>query len=213
MIIKKKYPKVQLVRGNDFQQISQISDAHRVRVNKGSSTPDVLIYSGQIISVVNGSDNKPIWALGVPATSVTNKVQMPYIAMNDSFDFDVMNANSLVGLNCQKAITVGTPFFMDALKGESTNTPYTYAIGTPLTWALPGEVNVRASNGALEPAEGYVRPAKAGETIIGRVTREGPVNLNGGTGDAGFINASVSYAEPANNYVLYFTTALQGAMA
>ncbi|MEI6278728.1 MAG: hypothetical protein WCQ16_05005 [Verrucomicrobiae bacterium] len=132
------------------------------------------------------------WVLGVPAANVG---ATPYIALNDSADYDVVEADKLPGLSCAGQFEIATPFYKAAdSAGFVNDAPVTYDGET-------GDIKLW-----LE-ADGT-----AGAPIIGFVTRNnGPVTLSS-VGEGSPLtggNNGVDSSATAPITVVTFTTNLQ----
>lgn len=167
---KREYPRGYVMRGWDPQNPTTLSSA--LPVNKDATgTPDE-IQPGMIIST-DSTGTK--WVLGGPA-AVDAKKRLIAFAQDGVERWDVMAADSLVGLLCSGKFRFATPFFARYKKGGSTAAVYT--AGTPLTYCLSTEkenakTGVDAETGALVAVErdlaGFIRPAEDGEIVIGYV--------------------------------------------
>jgi len=142
--IRRAQPRVEVLRGWDPNEPTQFSQT--VRVQSG-----VTVLSGQLVSLAwDATDSVYEWVLGGAAGRV------PYIAVQDDQDEDVLECGKLTGLSCAGQFEIETPFFETG----------TYVNDTPLTWegATAGNVDVAA----------------AGEDILGWVTRNnGAKSLDG----------------------------------
>ena len=131
--IRRAKPRVEVLRGWDpnepttFQQTARASET---------------ILSGQLVHLAwDATDSVYEWVLGGTA----NKV--PYIAIQDDQDEDVLECGKMTGLSCAGQFEIETAYFDD----ES------YAADTPLGWDAG--------------TAGNVCIATNGEDIIGWVTR------------------------------------------
>jgi hypothetical protein len=112
-----------------------------------------------ISAFLNATDGQTEWQLGWTSGSI------PFIALNDSTDRDVIEAGNLVALSCAGKFEIQTPF-ITGLNGLS-GTLGTLNIDTPL---VPD-----GTTGNLKPAAGTT-----GLPIVGYVTRNnGPLSLVG----------------------------------
>jgi hypothetical protein len=140
--------KATVLRGFDPQNPTRLTQGHRVKAG-------VTILSGMIISLATGADGVLEWEKGWASGRV------PYLAVQDSVDFDVRAASSLVGFSCLGNFEFQTGYFKS---GE------TYTVDTPLTAGTGGDL-------------GYVKPTtlESGDPILGYVTRaNAPVDLAAG---------------------------------
>ena len=173
---KREYPRGYVMRGWDPQNPTTLSSALPV-VKDATGMPDE-IQPGMIIST-NSDGNA--WKLGAPADADNALIAF---AQDGVERWDVMAADSLVGLLCSGKFRFATPFFARYTKNSSssasTGTAAVYKAGTPLTYCADGEeewaeTGVAVANGALirerRSLKGFIRPAdiSAGETVIGYV--------------------------------------------
>jgi hypothetical protein len=165
--IKRLYPRVEVLRGFDPNEPKTFTQAFPVSASgspsivvDGAIIPSILIYSGQVISATwNSGDGQYEWQLGWTSGSI------PYIALNDSTDRDVLEAGNLVALSCAGKFEIQTPFItgLNGLAGSLG----TLTIDVPLT--------PDGTSGNLKPATGL-----SGVPIVGYVTRNnGPLSLVG----------------------------------
>lgn len=143
-------PKIRatVLRGYDPNNPTRLTQSHRVKSS-------VTILSGMLISLATGGDGVLEWEKGWV------EGRIPYFAVQDSADFDVRSANSLVGFSCLGNFEFRTGYFK---AGE------TYTVDTPLTPGTGGDL-------------GYVLPTtlESGDPICGYVTRaNAPVDLKDG---------------------------------
>lgn len=182
---KREYPRGYVMRGWDPQNPTTLSSALPV-VKDTTGMPDE-IQPGMIIST-NAEGNA--WKLGAPENA--NGALIAF-AQDGVERWDVMAADSLVGLLCSGKFRFATPFFARYKKATSTVTTgeggvitaynpsavaAEYKAGTPLTYCGDTEVEypltaVNVNNGNLvnekRELKGFIRPAEAGETVIGYV--------------------------------------------
>lgn len=171
---KREYPRGYVMRGWDPQNPTTLSSALPV-VKDTTGMPDE-IQPGMIIST-NAEGNA--WKLGAPENA--NGALIAF-AQDGVERWDVMAADSLVGLLCSGKFRFATPFFARYTKATSTSattgTAAVYKAGTPLTYCADtekewAETGVNAETGALVRVErslkGFIRPAASGETVIGYV--------------------------------------------
>jgi hypothetical protein len=127
------------------------------------------IQPGMIIST-NAEGNA--WKLGAPADAANALIAF---AQDGVERWDVMAADSLVGLLCSGKFRFATPFFARFKKSGGAAV---YTAGTPLTYCADGEkenvkTGVSATTGALVEEErslaGFIRPAESGDKVIGYV--------------------------------------------
>lgn len=184
---KAPFPRGRVLRGWDPQNPTKQTKGlpvkkttqHGVKVSE-------WIYPGHIITAKpSGTDVE--WTKGIPTTGD----YILAVASAASTDLDVVNAKSLVGLEMTDSFRIATPFFK---KGES------YPVGTKLAACKQGET---ATDGT--ELDGYVRPAAAGDIVVGVVV-EGPVNLQ-----ESFTTALDSSSYRENAYFLIYDTAYQPA--
>lgn len=163
---KREYPRGYVMRGWDPQNPTTLSSALPV-VKDAQGMPDE-IQPGMIIST-NAEGNA--WKLGAPATDNA----LIAFAQDGVERWDVMAADSLVGLLCSGKFRFATPFFARLKKSGGAAV---YTAGTPLTYCADGEketvkTGVSATTGALVGVErslaGFIRPAESGDKVIGYV--------------------------------------------
>lgn len=168
---KREYPRGYVMRGWDPQNPTTLSSA--LPVNKDVEGNPDEIQPGMIISP-DSTGTK--WVLGVPSDASAASKNRVAFAQDGIERWDVMAADSLVGLLCSGKFRFATPFFARTKKGGST--PAVYVAGTPLTYCVNTETEtvetgVNATTGALVAVErklaGFIRPAEAGEPVIGYV--------------------------------------------
>lgn len=164
---KREYPRGYVMRGWDPQNPTTLSSALPV-VKDDQGMPDE-IQPGMIIST-NAEGNA--WKLGAPEADNA----LIAFAQDGVERWDVMAADSLVGLLCSGKFRFATPFFARFKKDGSTAAVYT--AGTPLTYCADSEketakTGVSATTGALVGVErslaGFIRPAESGDKVIGYV--------------------------------------------
>ena len=131
--IRRTKPRVEVLRGWDPNEPSTFTQTVRA---------SVTILSGQLISLAwNATDSVYEWALGGSAGRI------PYIAVQDSADEDVVECGKLTGLSCAGKFEIETAYF----------TSGNYGVDTLLTWD--------------SSTAGNVKPAAVNNDIIGIVTR------------------------------------------
>lgn len=131
--LRRTKPRVEVLRGWDPNEPTTFTQT--VRASEA-------ILSGQLISLAwNNTDSVYEWELGGGAGRI------PYIAVQDSTDEDVLECGKLTGLSCAGKFEIETAYF----------TTGTYGVDTLLTW-----------DGSTA---GNVKPAAATNDIIGIVTR------------------------------------------
>lgn len=168
---KREYPRGYVMRGWDPQNPTTLSSA--LPVNKDvTGTPDD-IQPGMIISTDNTGTK---WVLGVATDATAASKNRVAFAQDGVERWDVMAADSLVGLLCSGKFRFATPFFARFKKDGSTAAVYT--AGTPLTYCLNNETETASTDVNVETGElvgverslaGFIRPAESGETVIGYV--------------------------------------------
>lgn len=180
-IHKEKYPRAIVLRGWDPTAPSTLSSSRPV----ASSDVDEVL-SGMVI-VASKTTNK--WVLGAETHEPDAFVAF---AQDHATDLDVVEADSLVGLTCHGKFRIATPHFMRQAATGTVAEPvadgdaYAYAVGTPITYALNDEIGITSSfvDGAWTEVgvsgKGKVRPAKAGEPVIG-IIAESFTGINGNT--------------------------------
>lgn len=152
---------------------------------KDGVTP--IIWEAHILTPLKNGKG---WELGCPADNAHPGIVA--FAQNSTFDTDVRSANQLVGLSCSGKFRIATPFFARTVAttpGSTTHADHTvcsYAIGTPVTFCRNNENHIVTKptgtyTGSAQDVEqvfvstrGYIRPAKAGEEVIGVVVDATP---------------------------------------
>jgi len=134
-VVKRAKPWLQVERGFDPNQPSKNTRAYRVKTG-------VTILSGQVISTAyDAGDDVQEWELGWAAGRI------PYIALQDSTQEDVVSANSLVGLSPIGEFVLRTGYYK---VGD------TYNVDTPIAPdGVTGNVFVTTLESGL-PIMGYV---------------------------------------------------------
>lgn len=176
---KREFPRGYVMRGWDPQNPSKQTTALPVATDNAAGRPD-KIFAGMIISSADGTT----WTNKTAANASATVKNTLSVAQDGIERWDVMAADSLVGLSCTGEFRFATPFFARYKKGKSTtDTPASahlavYTKGTPLTYCGASETeyaytDVHASTGELFASQrslaGFIRPAEAGETVIGVV--------------------------------------------
>lgn len=214
---KDVFPKMLPARNWDPQRPSQPTIALPCPKQDGSKKPKTVL-AGMILSATPGATE---WTLGVGATTPS----IVAVAQDGTYGNQSMNvklADSLVGLPCTGNFRICTPFYKRGVA---------YATGTALTYAT--DADVAADEAAFTAADGTkmagcVRPAAAGEPVIGYVVRSqnpkfyGIVNYDDPTGaaatnttDGAFAmrksidEAVCSLALSENSYFIEYDTAFQ----
>lgn len=138
--IRRAKPRVEVLRGWDPNEPTTFTQTARA-----SET----ILSGQVISLAwDATDGVYEWELG----SADNRI--PYIAVQDDQDEDVLECGKLTGLSSAGKFEIETAYFTDD----------TYAVDTIVTY---------------DGTTGDITPAAADEDIMGYVTRNnGRKSLN-----------------------------------
>ena len=168
---KREYPRGYVMRGWDPQNPSTLTSALPVAVD-----PDTAqLYDIQPGMVISTNSTGDAWQLGGTGSLIA-------VAQDGVERWDVMAADSLVGLLCSGKFRFATPFFARYAKNSSATsgagTAAVYTAGTPLTFCADTEfeyarTGVDATDGSLTPVKrslkGFIRPAVSGETVIGYV--------------------------------------------
>ena len=168
---KREYPRGYVMRGWDPQNPSTLTSALPVAVD-----PDTAqLYDIQPGMVISTDTDGKSWKLGGTGSLIA-------VAQDGVERWDVMAADSLVGLLCSGKFRFATPFFARYAKGTSatsgTGTAAVYTAGTPLTFCADAEfewarTGVDADDGTLVPVKrslkGFIRPATGDEKVIGYV--------------------------------------------
>ena len=141
--IKRVKPRVRVLRGYNPQEphtLSQAAPASLKDAAAGAVNPLVGIKSGQVISL-NYVNSEYVWELGCAAG------RTPYIALNDAFDEDVIEAGNMPGLSCAGQFEIQTPYFKSA---DADN----FVVDAPVTYdGVTGNIKVA---GATDPVIGFV---------------------------------------------------------
>jgi len=133
--IRRAKPRVEVLRGWNPNEPNTFTQTARAKSGE-------TILSGQLMHLLwDSSDSVYEWVLGGLASTV------PYIAVQDDQDEDVLECGAMTGLSCAGQFEIETAYFETG----------TYADSVPLTWegATAGNVDV----------------ADTGEDIVGYVTR------------------------------------------
>lgn len=166
---KREYPRGYVMRGWDPQNPTTLSSA--LPVNKSITGKPDEIQPGMIIST-DATGTK--WTLGVAVDATAAQKNRVAFAQDGIERWDVMAADSLVGLLCSGKFRFATPFFAR----KDGDAAAVYVAGTPLTYCLADETEsaatgVNSETGALveetRSLAGFIRPAKDGDQIIGHV--------------------------------------------
>lgn len=110
-------------------------------------------------------------------TAPTNKNRLCIaVAQDASTDWNVLSANSLVGLACSDGFKIATPFFKRGVQ---------YDVGTPLTYCT--------TDADGEDYEGWIKPATAAtDVVIGYVAATG-------NADDGSVNLQPNFVDAQNS--------------
>jgi len=137
--IRRAKPRVEVLRGWDPNEPSTFMQTARVKSG-------VTVLSGQVVSLKwDATDSVYEWYLGADSTGAAAG-KVPYIAIQDDQDEDVLECGKLTGLSCAGEFEIETAYFTDD----------TYAVDVPLSY---------------DGQSGDVTPAANGEDIIGWATR------------------------------------------
>lgn len=108
--IKRSKPRVGVLRGFDPNEPRTRLAAYPVSIDSNTGAT-LVIRSGQTISLkCNASLSQDEWVLGVTALE-SGVLRTPYIALNDSYDEDVIEAGKLPGLSCSGQFEIRTGYF------------------------------------------------------------------------------------------------------
>jgi hypothetical protein len=146
--VQRTKPRVVVLRGYDPQEPTTNTASHPVK-------PAVTIKSGQVISLEwVPARSRYEWVLGCSGNAIA------HIALQDSSDYDVIEAGKLTGLSCLGQFVIQTPHYKEADAAL-------FVQDTPVTYdGLTGDIKVTA--------------LESGEPIIGFVSRvHGPQDLTG----------------------------------
>ena len=144
---QRQYPRLEVLRGFNPNEPFTLSQAYPVKSG-------VTILSGQVISPEWQSATEDYqWVLGVASQGVA-----PFIALNDSADYDVVSAGNLNGLSCAGQFEVQIPFYKTADAANLVNGVAIAADGTT----------------------GNIKVAGTSDVVIGNITRNhGPLDITG----------------------------------
>lgn len=178
----KKYPSVQILRGWDPQEPTTLATSHPITTDAAGDPQEIA--DGQIISLNKAGT---AWVLGVEDNPTPAQINSIAIAQDGTDVWDVMDADntwdhdttntvgSLVGLSCTGKFRIATPYFA---KFKTGGAAYEYKAGTPITFCKINEkfdtlVPDSTTPGSLTKANisgvGFIRPAEAGDVVIGIV--------------------------------------------
>lgn len=192
-----KFPRGRVaMRGWDPQNPTKQTIALPVTPSAEDNKKPEFIWPGHVVfAKKNDTTSRYEW------TKTPQENAVICVAQDASVDTHVMAAHSLVGLACSDAYKLATPFFRK-------NTADTYEFGTPLTWCTAEDKVTDA--GTAGDAIGYIKPAAAGDTIIGYVAEDvdplykatnGSMNLQ-----PNFVDAIDSMSEKANAFFVIWNT-------
>lgn len=222
---KNIFPKMIPARNWNPQQPSQPTIA--LPCPKTSAGAPAFVWPGMVLSAAAGAS---AWTVGVTSNTVGSAPAIIAIAQDPTVGTQSMNVvmtDSLVGLPCTGNFRICTPFYKRGVA---------YSVGTPLTAATVTEQTTNAGSaytaGDGSVMTGCVRPAAAGEAVIGYVTQDhmfadyyGAVNYDdtatsptNATDKAFAMRKSIdsavdSLAKPENSYFIEFDTAYQPVTA
>lgn len=189
------YPRGYVLNGWDPQNPTKQTTALPVAKE---TTPHGLtrpqwIWPGMVITP---NADGTAWIKGVAEEDTPTVVA---IAQDASEDPNVIMARRLVGLMCSDDFEIASPFFA---RGDKEEEAPMYTRGLALTYCKSGETETRTVNGedVEVPLEGFFRPAKAGEPVIGIVSSQF-TGINGSQevsnkAEAPTADNSVNAAEP-----------------
>lgn len=168
-----------------------------VDVTTQKETPE-WIWPGHVM-FLDSTGTK--WTKTAPTAAAT----VVAVAQDASIDWNVLSANSLVGLACSDGFKIATPFFKRS--GNAT-----YKVGTPLTYCKASDV---AATGDPVPAgealHGWIKPAATGDTVIGYVAAVGS-EANGSLNlQKNFVEAENSMSPANTAYFVIWNTSFHPA--
>lgn len=159
-----------------------------------------FIWPGHVITPTADGTK---WQRGVPAGSTPGYVA---IAQDSSWkDYDAIEVNKLVGLSCSDSFRFATPFFARMSGANTGNQIPAYTVGTRVTYCTNDETETRA-DGTVINLSGYIRPAKAGEPVIGVVAEQGSGINSSIALQPNWETAIDSESIPENAYFVVFDT-------
>ncbi len=174
LVNQRTYARLEVLRGAEFTVPSSLT--HTAQVKDGQT-----ILSGQLIVI----DDAGGWRLADADTDGTGNKRI-YIALQDSTDEDVIEAEGLTGYDVAGDFEFESAFF------EPGGT-YSYEGATPLT--------LSTTAGAIAPTT--YAAGTAAKVIIGRISRPSPRTLGTGTAthqvDATAPAVSDTYYQPGEN--------------
>lgn len=179
-----KYPRGYVaMRGWDPQNPTKQTIALPVETETdevtGNKRPEWIWPGHVMFATVDGT-----WTKVVP-DDVTERLCVA-VAQDASTDWNVLSANSLVGLACSDGFKVATPFFKRS--GDAN-----YKIGTPLTFCVSTDVATATDPAKLgDPLYGWIKPAATGDTVIGYVAAVGSM-------DNGSLNLQPNFVDAQNS--------------
>lgn len=172
---KDVFPKMLPARNWDPQRPSQPTIALPCPKLEGNNKAKLLVWPGMILSANPGAKT---WTRGVTAadSTVANAPTIIAVAQDPTKGNQSMNVDltdSLVGLPCTGNFRICTPFFVRG-KAYTTGTALTYVTSKELedlSEADKKNYSAYTKDGTLVLMQGAVRPAEAGETVIGYVVQ------------------------------------------
>lgn len=156
------YPRGYVLDGWDPQNPTKMTKSLPVAVEatpSGRVAPQ-FIWPGMVITP---SKDGTHWVRGVEKETTPTVVA---IAQDASTDFDVLSADSLVGLLCSDSFKIASPFFA---RGEGNKN--LYKTGTTITFCTNDEKENRTVNGSEVELSlsGFFKPAAKDSVVIGTV--------------------------------------------
>jgi hypothetical protein len=128
------------------------------------------------------------WTKTVPADASSRLCVA--VAQDASTDWNVLSANSLVGLACSDGFKIATPFF-------KRDADENYLVGTPLTYCT-------SADGA--EYAGWIKPAATGDTVIGYVAATGGETNGSVNLQPNFVDAQNSMSPASTAFFVIWNT-------
>ena len=175
--LQRTYPRLRVLRGYVGQNSNQRGESAPVKDGE-------VIMSGMCISKLwNPTTTKYEWVRGLVSGAV------PYVALQDYNDVDVLGSGSLTGLSCSGQYTFESPYFVGTTALDDGALVSAYA-NDDATDALRGKFKIAAST---NPILGVVVRLKDGPAdasgYSSNVVKDGDGQVKVFTFDAGYTGA------------------------
>lgn len=143
--LQRTKPRLRVIKGYVGQNSNQRQEVAPV-------ASGMAIMSGMLISKLWSTDNSRYeWVLGLVSGAI------PYIALQDYTDADVLAAGGLTGLSCAGQFTLESAYFVE---------------GTTANWVDNAAVSAYANDDATAANRGKLKLAASGDPILGTVIRQ-----------------------------------------